>query len=441
MSKKVLIVEIDSVVSSASRAALEAAGFSAEESSDPKGCVELIRGTAPDLVVLAVDLGPGQSGYLICSKLKKDSDLKGVPVMIIGPPDGFEKHSKLKTTRADDYVAKPFEPEELVARIGRLIGFPDDIPVTTDDSGFGDLLEADTVQPDQVVSVEEETTIQGDPDLAIIDEAFDSGPGTESVEETSPAQAWDETSDSGKPAYEANGEPLDSFPESGPDINGSEPQQLLARVDQLQEALAKTQESLAETQAALEEAQRRTEQAEARARSAEPAGSKTAPPGKSEKDYFALKDALSKRDREILQLKTQLTERDKEILELHDRETHLEQQIAETAENLAQRESELAGERERITEVEGSLQQAQSESLELRGEVEGIRGELEAARSRIREMESSTSKSEARIEKLYERIKGDEKLREKTKKALSIALQLLDEQQSLAGNEDEPAAA
>ncbi len=119
----------------------------------------------------------------------------------------------------------------------------------------------------------------------------------------------------------------------------------------------------------------------------------------------------------------------------------MEQQVSETAENLAQRESELAGEHDRITEVEASLQQAQSESLELRGEVEAIRGELEAARSQISEMESSTSKSEARIGKLYERIKGDEKLREKTKKALSIALQLLDEQQSLAGNEDEPAAA
>jgi CheY-like chemotaxis protein len=401
----------------------------------------LIRDTAPDLVVLAVDLGPGQSGYLMCSKLKKDSDLRGIPVMIIGPPDGFEKHSKLKTTRAEDYVGKPFEPEELVARIGRLIGFPDDIPVTTDDSGFGELLEAETVQPDQVVSVEEEATIQGDPDLAIIDDAFDSGPGTESVEETIPAPGWDDSSDSRRSSHEANGEALEPFPESEPELNGPAPQQLLAKVDQLQEALAKTQESLAGTQTALQEAQRRAEQAEAKARSAEPAGAKAAPPGKSEKDYFALKDALSKRDREILQLKTQLTEREKEILELHDRETQLEQQIAETAENLAQRESELAGQRDRITEVEASLQQAQSESLELRSEVEGIQGELEATRSRIGEMESSTSKSEARIAKLYERIKGDEKLREKTKKALSIALQLLDEQQRLAGNEDEPAAA
>src|SRR5260370_37014228 len=129
MSKKVLMVEIDWAVWSAARAALEAAGFSAEESADPKACIELIRDTAPDLVVLAVDLGPGQSGYLICSKLKKDSDLKGIPVMIIGPPDGFENQSKLKTTRAEDHVAKPFEPEELVARIGRVIGLPDDIAV------------------------------------------------------------------------------------------------------------------------------------------------------------------------------------------------------------------------------------------------------------------------------------------------------------------------
>jgi len=459
MSKKVLIVEVDSAVSNASRTALEASGFSAQETADAKECVDLIRGSPPDLVVLAVDLGPGQSGYLICSRLKKDSELKNIPVVIIGSPDGFEKHSKLKTTRADDYVAKPFEPEELVARIGRLIGFPDPLPAIEDEPGFAELLDADgTVEPDQVVSIDQEATIQGDPELALIDDAFDREASAEASHEANPVSAWDQATEAAE--YQASAEA------GGFDAAQGEDHHLSTQVEQLQQALASAQ-------TALDEAQRRAEQAEARARGAESAGGKPAPPGKSDKDYFALRDAVSKRDRDLLQLKTQLTEREKEILELHDQETRLEHQIAETAASLSQRESELEAERGRVAERDGSLQRARGELGELRnqleaakrehkaaqGQLQQARSDLESARSqlatqasvfsqdaeslrnKIREMESTSVKNEERIDKLHQRIKGDEKLREKTKKALSIALQLLDEQQDASDSEDEPAAA
>jgi len=66
--------------------------------------------------------------------------------------------------------------------------------------------------------------------------------------------------------------------------------------------------------------------------------------------------------------------------------------------------------------------------------------DAESLRNKIREMESSSVKNAERMDKLNQRIKGDEKLREKTRKALSIALQLLEEQQA-AETEDEPAAA
>ena len=89
MSKKILIVESDTNLSSAMREALEAKGFGVDETTDGKGSVEQIRRERPDLVVLAVDLSGGQNGYLICGKLKKDDDLKNVPVVIIGNPDGF----------------------------------------------------------------------------------------------------------------------------------------------------------------------------------------------------------------------------------------------------------------------------------------------------------------------------------------------------------------
>src|SRR3712207_5034297 len=96
MSKNILIVESDTVLSATLRHALEDRGFSVQETTDGKGSVDQIRHDRPDLVVLAVDLSAGQNGYLICGKLKKDDDLKNVPISIIGNPDGFAQHRKLK---------------------------------------------------------------------------------------------------------------------------------------------------------------------------------------------------------------------------------------------------------------------------------------------------------------------------------------------------------
>ncbi|MCP3137876.1 response regulator [Pyxidicoccus xibeiensis] len=124
MSKKILIVESDTALSASLRQALEGRGFTVDETTDGKGSVEQIRRDRPDLVVLAVDLSAGQNGYLICGKLKKDDDLKNVPIVIIGNPDGFAQHRKLKA-HADEYVAKPVDAALLVERVGALIGFPE----------------------------------------------------------------------------------------------------------------------------------------------------------------------------------------------------------------------------------------------------------------------------------------------------------------------------
>uniref|UniRef100_UPI00292A5DD8 Ubiquitin carboxyl-terminal hydrolase 11,Response regulator FrzS n=1 Tax=Homo sapiens TaxID=9606 RepID=UPI00292A5DD8 len=122
-AKKILIVESDTALSATLRSALEGRGFTVDETTDGKGSVEQIRRDRPDLVVLAVDLSAGQNGYLICGKLKKDDDLKNVPIVIIGNPDGFAQHRAL-SAHADEYVAKPVDADQLVERAGALIGFP-----------------------------------------------------------------------------------------------------------------------------------------------------------------------------------------------------------------------------------------------------------------------------------------------------------------------------
>ena len=107
----------------------------------------------PGVIVLSVDLPGGQNGYLLVGKLKKDEELRGVPVVIVGNPEGFSAHAKLKN-RADEYLAKPVDIEGLVAVVGRLTGTADE----------------------PAPPPEEEATVSGDPDLDLIDAAFDEAP-------------------------------------------------------------------------------------------------------------------------------------------------------------------------------------------------------------------------------------------------------------------------
>jgi CheY-like chemotaxis protein len=195
MSKNILIVESDTALSATLRQALEARGFAVQETTDGKGSVEQIRRDRPELVVLAVDLSAGQNGYLICGKLKKDDELKPIPIIIIGNPDGFAQHRKLKA-HADDYVAKPVLADELVERVGGLIGFPELPAGEVVDDGFS-LGGLDGVGDEPVHG--EELAIEGEPleshggdELSMLDSTFgDAEPALGSFDEPTepPARA------------------------------------------------------------------------------------------------------------------------------------------------------------------------------------------------------------------------------------------------------------
>jgi CheY-like chemotaxis protein len=119
MPGKILIVEGNEAVSTHLHPELEAHGFTVETVMDPRDCLERVRQVRPALVVLAVELPGGHNGYLLCGKLKKDEELGNIPVLIIGNPDGFAAHRKLKA-RADEYLAHPVEAQTVVEAAERL---------------------------------------------------------------------------------------------------------------------------------------------------------------------------------------------------------------------------------------------------------------------------------------------------------------------------------
>jgi len=119
MPGQILLIVGDEAVSTPLSEALDAHGFTAETVRDARECMERARQVRPVLVVLSVELPEGQNGYLLCGKLKKDEEFRNIPVVIIGNPDGFAAHRKLKA-RADEYLAQPVEAQRVLEAAERL---------------------------------------------------------------------------------------------------------------------------------------------------------------------------------------------------------------------------------------------------------------------------------------------------------------------------------
>ena len=113
MKKRVLVVEDDPVLTRVLRDNLTFEGFDVQSVSDGSQAEATARDFAPDLVLLDVNL-PGQSGFELCEAWRKRSQ---VPIILLTAMG--QKSDKIRGLQlgADDYVTKPFDLEELLARI------------------------------------------------------------------------------------------------------------------------------------------------------------------------------------------------------------------------------------------------------------------------------------------------------------------------------------
>ena len=111
--KRILIVEDDADISMVEEAYLEAAGFETRIVTDGTGISSLIKKEEYDLILLDLML-PGKSGYEICREIRDEVD---VPIlMVTARTESVDKVRGLGLG-ADDYISKPFDPAELVARV------------------------------------------------------------------------------------------------------------------------------------------------------------------------------------------------------------------------------------------------------------------------------------------------------------------------------------
>ncbi len=110
---KVLVVDDDQNICDLLRLYLEDAGYSVIISNDGKEAVNKFRALKPDIVLLDYML-PSLDGRGVCKEIRKDSD---VPIIMISAKSETTDKVVGLELGADDYIAKPFDAREVIARI------------------------------------------------------------------------------------------------------------------------------------------------------------------------------------------------------------------------------------------------------------------------------------------------------------------------------------
>ncbi len=112
MGHRVLVVDDDPTVSDVVRRYLEQDGFTVGLAADGLAALAAVNAHPPDLVVLDLMLG-GIDGLEVCRRLRRDRPALPV-VMLTALGEEADRVVGLEVG-ADDYVTKPFDPDELVA--------------------------------------------------------------------------------------------------------------------------------------------------------------------------------------------------------------------------------------------------------------------------------------------------------------------------------------
>ena len=116
-SGKILIVDDDKNICELLRLYIEKEGFEAAIANDGEVAVEMFESFAPDLVMLDIML-PKLDGWQVCREIRKKASTP--IIMLTAKGEVFDKVLGLELG-ADDYVVKPFETKEIIARINAVL--------------------------------------------------------------------------------------------------------------------------------------------------------------------------------------------------------------------------------------------------------------------------------------------------------------------------------
>ncbi|MCP4498566.1 MAG: response regulator [Deltaproteobacteria bacterium] len=434
---------------------LEGVGFSVEQMEDGKAGLSHAKLSIPTLIVLCVELPNRMSGYSICNKLKKDAELKKIPLIITSSeatPETFAQHKKLKT-RAEDYLIKPFSPQDLLDKVGELIELPSggggeeeiSLDSLVDDESPEDALDALGGLGDDELSLDalgdDDNLLDGlDADIDLgadldLDETlnldgdleFDGLEAMEEDEELSMDSL--EEIDAGDLLEEEDLGGLDALDDAGDDLDlgdAVEPDESLEGFDDAFDSMAPlggnadvnanddldSLDEIAEAPSAPVAVSTSGADFEAlgnlRKENADLKGNIASLEAKlkaAEEQAKDSKNALSQRKssgsaREVLDLKEQLNAKDKELLGLRDEVFEKEKAVVEAQEELEQTQNEVDG-------IKQSASGKDAEMASIQAKLEAITSERDDLEKTVREHLSKAQADAGKFKADAERLQGE----------------------------------
>jgi len=116
----VMIADDSLLIRAVVQACLEAEGYEVMRAENGTAALEQCELTPPDVILLDIVM-PGLDGYQVLAQLKANPELSHIPVVFLTGRTGMADLVSGLKAGAHDYLKKPFEPEELLARVGSAI--------------------------------------------------------------------------------------------------------------------------------------------------------------------------------------------------------------------------------------------------------------------------------------------------------------------------------
>jgi len=118
--KRILIIEDQEDNRAIMRDVLSTAGYALIEAVDGQQGVKLARSERPDLILMDIQL-PLLDGYEATRQIRATDELKSVPIIAVTSYALSGDEAKSREAGCDSYVAKPFSPRELLAKVRALL--------------------------------------------------------------------------------------------------------------------------------------------------------------------------------------------------------------------------------------------------------------------------------------------------------------------------------
>ncbi|MBD1544714.1 response regulator [Roseibium aggregatum] len=121
MSANILTVDDSSSVRMTTRMALTGAGYSVTEAVDGKDGLEKAKSGRFDMIVTDLNM-PNMNGIQMIEELRRTPSQLGVPILFLTTESDSDMKSRAKAAGATGWLTKPFEPDQLVKLVKRVLG-------------------------------------------------------------------------------------------------------------------------------------------------------------------------------------------------------------------------------------------------------------------------------------------------------------------------------